>query len=121
MKNTIAVIFCSLVGLAIFSGEVQAQAVSQDVQKNKICMVDDVFKGEEMIKVEIDGQVYYGCCEPCIEALLIDSTFRYAIDPFSGKKIGKADAFIVVGEDGVGLQYFDSKNNFESFLKENTK
>jgi len=86
------------------------------LDKSKVCMVDDEYKGEQQLTTTINEKVYFGCCEPCIELLLADTSFRYATDPFSGSKVCKADAFIVrkSGEDSKVL-YFESEESFRNF------
>ncbi len=87
------------------------------LDKTKVCMVDDEYKGEQQLTTIIKGKTYFGCCDPCIQTLNADSSFRFAIDPFSGLKISKAEAYIVrktMKTDAV--IYFENKENYQLYL-----
>lgn len=90
----------------------------QQVPNNKVCMVNNAYMGKDQIEVSFEGKKYYGCCEMCKEKIPMDEKVRYATDPFSLKKISKADAYIVVIGDNNEVAYFENEANFQSFLKE---
>jgi hypothetical protein len=87
-----------------------------EVDKRKVCMVDDEYKGEQQLLVTIDNKTYYGCCDPCIETLKTDSSFRKTTDYYLGSKIFKADAYIVKKTNNKVL-YFKSKESYLAYLK----
>ena len=83
-----------------------------------VCMMNNAYMGVEQIPVEVDGKTYYGCCEGCKTTLKINAQARTATDPFSGKAVDKASAFIApMPNGGQKVLYFESKENYEGFLK----
>jgi len=97
--------------------------VSTDEQlpNNEVCMVNDVYLGVAQIEVPINNKRYYGCCEMCIDKLNNNTdSIRFGTDPYTGEKVDKAKAFIVLQDKSTGLvYYFKSKLNYEKFKKEN--
>ena len=89
------------------------------VSNNLVCMVNDAYMGKEQIEVPFEGEIYYGCCKMCEERIPKDEKVRYAIDPFSLKKISKASAYIVIIGDNNEVAYFENESNYQSFLAEN--
>lgn len=91
-------------------------------EKNKVCMVNNVYNPMadfSKFKVTLDKKDYYGCCAMCEATLTSQKEIREAIDPFSNKKIDKAEAFIVADKNDDGkVLYFENKENFEKFLAE---
>jgi len=85
------------------------------VAANLVCMVNDAYMGREQIPVIVNGDTYYGCCEMCKERLPKDESVRYAIDPYSLKKINKATAYIVVIGDMGEVAYFENEIHFQKF------
>ncbi len=86
------------------------------VENDLVCMVNDAYMGIEQIPVEVEGKTYYGCCEMC-EAKLKDSIhYRYATDPFTGEKVDKAEAYIVLqSSSDIGIHYFKSEENYKAY------
>ncbi|MBA5791156.1 hypothetical protein H1R17_00565 [Flavobacterium sp. xlx-214] len=89
------------------------------VASNLVCMVNDAYMGKEQIEVVFEGKKYYGCCNMCKEKIPKEEKVRYAVDPFSLKKIDKANAYIVVIGDNGEVAYFENENSYKSFLKGN--
>lgn len=95
--------------------------VSMDEQlpNNKVCMVNDTYMGVDQIEVPVADKMYYGCCEMCVDKLNTLESVRFGIDPFTGEKVDKADAFIVLKSKSTGaVHYFESKDTFEQYKKE---
>ena len=89
------------------------------VNANYVCMVDNAYKDSLQTSIALDGKIYYGCCNPCIEYLQADKTIRYATDPLTGKEVDKANAFIVIKADGTAnVMCFKSEENYNQYLKQ---
>lgn len=91
--------------------------LSKQISSDLVCMYNNVYLGKDQIKVPINNKIYFSC-KVCEEKFKSDSTTRFSIDPLTGEKIDKAEAYIVLiskGSDDV--QYFKSHENFEKFLK----
>lgn len=97
----------------------QAAETLSIVENEKVCMVTDMHFPKKQIPVSHEGKTYYGCCENCKETLAKDSKARAAIDPVSGKPVDKAKAIIAARADH-SVVYFESKKNFETYLKSNS-
>ena len=97
-----------------------SQSSSQEVKvgKNLVCMMNDKYMGgKEQIPIEVEGKTYYGCCQGCVTALNYKRSTRYSIDPFSGKEVDKAIAYIVMKTDGSNkVLYFESLENYLKFI-----
>jgi len=80
---------------------------------SQVCMINDAFMGKEQIPVPVGDKVYYGCCEGCVDKLTNIEETRYAVDPHTGQKVDKADAFIVLKPNAEGtVWYFASKEHY---------
>ncbi len=77
------------------------------VKSSEVCMVTDRVMGRPQIPVEVDGKVYYGCCQGCKRRLKNDVNLRFATDPLTGRRVDKAKAVIIEGTRGEAL-YFES-------------
>jgi YHS domain-containing protein len=86
------------------------------VEASKVCMVNEQFMDKEQIAVEVDGKVYFGCCNMCKERLATDESKRFAVDPVTGRKVDKAKAVIGAAGDG-SVAYFESDATFEKYNK----
>jgi YHS domain-containing protein len=87
------------------------------VPNNLVCMVNDAYMGKQQLEVPFEGKLYYGCCEMCKERIPNDAKVRMAVDPHSLKKVDKATAYIVLIGDQDEVAYFESKDNYDAFLK----
>ena len=90
------------------------------VPNETVCMVNNVYMGKKQMEVPHDGKMYYGCCEMCVERIPKDKIAREATDPFSGKTIDKADAYIVMISDEGEVAYFENEGNYKKFLAQNS-
>ena len=88
------------------------------VPHNLVCMVNNMYMGSQQIAVLVDDKTYYGCCQKCVNDLNTDENTRFAVDPFSKKRVDKAMAFIVINPDKTGaVLYFESEQNAKKYLK----
>ena len=81
-------------------------------------MMNGRFMGKEQIPVEVAGKTYYGCCQGCKVSLKENPSTRVSRDPYTGKEVDKANAFIVKKPNGSDeVLYFESADTYENFLK----
>ncbi|AZA77602.1 hypothetical protein EG347_08775 [Chryseobacterium sp. G0186] len=90
------------------------------VPNETVCMVNNAYMGKKQMEVPHNGKVYYGCCEMCVKRIPTDKTAREAIDPYSGKTVDKADAYIVMISDEGEVAYFENETNYNQFLAQNS-
>lgn len=90
------------------------------VPNETVCMVNNAYMGKKQIEVPHDGKIYYGCCEMCVERIPKDKSVREAIDPYSGKTVDKANAYIVMVSDEGEVAYFESEDNYQKFLEQHS-
>lgn len=87
----------------------------EPIKHSEVCMVQNRYGIMKMIPVEIDGKMYYGCCQGCVGKLKFRPEVRFDKDPVSGKKVDKSAAFIIGNPDGT-VTYFESRETAEKFL-----
>lgn len=92
-------------------------ALGDIVPNDLVCMVNNDYMGREQLEVEVDGKIYYGCCEMCQERLPVDESVRVAIDPISQKEVDKADAVIAVTGERGEVTYFENKENYQKYIE----
>ncbi|WP_246067719.1 hypothetical protein [Changchengzhania lutea] len=95
----------------------QAYQVGSQVPNELVCMVNNAYMGKQQIKVPVNGKIYYGCCDMCVEKLNNDTMSRNAIDPFSNKQVDKTEAYIVLMNREGAVAYFESKENYLKYVK----
>ena len=101
-----------------FSNSATAQQIGEKVESSFVCYVNNTYMGKEQIPVEVDGKTYYGCCQGCVGKLKNDRSFRYAKDPYSGKEVDKATAFIVnTNNEKKEVLYFQNEANYKNYRK----
>ena len=94
----------------------QLAGVEIKAQKHKdVCMVTNNVGLMKIIPVKVEGKTYYGCCQGCVGKLKNNRSYRYTIDPVTGREIDKAKAFIVADKAKKAL-YFESKETAERFF-----
>jgi hypothetical protein len=92
--------------------------ITENISSDLVCMVNDSYVGKKQIEIVVNNKLYYGCCDKCESILKNDSTSRFFLDPFTGEKVDKAEAYIVLKSKGKrAVQYFKSRENFEKFIK----
>jgi len=95
----------------------QEYKIGSKIPNDLVCMVNDAYMGKPQIPVPVNGKTYYGCCQMCVGALNSNETARTGIDPFSKKEVDKTEAYIVLMKEEGDVAYFESKENYLSFLK----
>lgn len=95
--------------------QTMAYNVGDKVPNKQVCMVNNAYMGKDQFEVPYDGKTYYGCCNMCVERIPNDETARIAKDPFTGKEIDKADAYIVLKDQQGNVDYFENKENYKKF------
>ena len=119
MRKSISLLFVLLLlSVSAFAqDDVKPSGKLTRVETKMVCMVNERNMGKEQIPIEIDGRVYYGCCEMCKKALAADATKRVAKDPVSGKQVDKATAVIAAQENGQ-VFYFESEESLAKYNKQ---
>jgi len=125
MKKIILVIIIltSILSLGCSNDGVTSGAISEIEITSKsltkadpqyICMINNELFNKKQIPVNVNGKIYYGCCEMCEETLRNKPESRIAIDPVSGNEVDKATA--IIGSDAEGkAYYFENENNFNKY------
>jgi len=93
------------------------QLPEEELSKEKVCMVNNAYMGKKQIPVAYDNKTYYGCCEMCVDKIKNNKAIRYATDPYTGKAVDKATAFIALNptsKDG-SVMYFENKESFRNY------
>lgn len=85
--------------------------------KELVCMVNNAYMGKDQFLVEFEGKQYYGCCEMCVKTIQNQKQVRVALDPFTGKEVDKAAAFIALKPgSNSDVLYFESEENYRKFI-----
>jgi YHS domain-containing protein len=84
------------------------------IEPKYVCMINNQSFNKEQIPVDIDGKIYYGCCQMCKARLKSDPGSRTAVDPVSGGEMDKAAATIGAAPDGT-VYYFENEENLNAF------
>lgn len=95
--------------------QTMAYNVGDKVPNKQVCMVNNAYMGKDQFEVPYDGKTYYGCCNMCVERIPNDETARKATDPFTGKEIDKANAYIVLKDQQGNVDYFENEENYKKF------
>lgn len=104
-------------GIAVKENKVKSDTTAK-LKSNFVCYINNAYMGKEQIPVQVDGKIYYGCCEGCVDKLKNVRETRYALDPLTGKEVDKAEAYIVLKPNGNGeVLYFESEDNFLKMLQ----
>ena len=94
-------------------------SIDEQLPNNKVCMVNDAYMGVNQIEVPVEGKIYYGCCEMCVDKLNNLESVRYVTDPYTGQPVDKADAFIVLKSKATGeVFYFESEETYTKYKQE---
>lgn len=93
--------------------------LGKEIPRNRVGMLNDQVNNEPCVAYKIDNKIYYVCCLSCGYKLQDKKQLRFAIDPYSGKKVDKSKAFIALKPNaGDSVIYFESEQNLRNFLKE---
>lgn len=118
MRKSISLLFVLLLSVSAFAqDDPKPSGKLTRVETKMVCMVNERNMGKEQIPVEIDGRIYYGCCEMCKKALAVDPTKRVAKDPVSGKQVDKSTAVIAAQENGQ-VFYFENEESLAKYNKQ---
>ena len=73
--------------------------------------------GVKQIPIEVNGTIYYGCCENCVEKLQKNiGDVRFGTNPLDKAKVDKATAVIVRNIENGEVYYFASKKDADTFI-----
>lgn len=72
--------------------------------------------GKDKSKFPTKGDMFYGCCETCVERIPKDETVRIATDPQTGEKVSKATAYIILLNEEGSVAYFANEKNYKDFV-----
>lgn len=92
--------------------------VGDQLPNETVCMVNNAYMEKRQIPVPVNGRTYYGCCQMCVGKLQEQESARTATDPFSGNKIDKSEAYIVLTDPEGAVAYFESEQNYRKFSEE---
>jgi len=106
---TIAALAITLPVLLAASGEKVKQVSSEFV-----CMINKKHFEKAQTPVDVDGRVYYACCDMCVKQLQNDPASRTDVDPVSGKTVDKATAAVGIDKDG-NVYFFENPENLKKF------
>ncbi|HLT08223.1 MAG TPA: hypothetical protein VK014_11905 [Cyclobacteriaceae bacterium] len=95
---------------------VPSYRIGDEVPHDLVCMVNNAYMGKKQFEVPFEGRMYYGCCNMCVERIQTDEGARTAVDPYSSKEIDKSEAFIVLVSSQGHVAYFETEENYKSFL-----
>ena len=109
------VLFVFGIALCLLLGFAKLTIALEPVKEiSSVCMVNDKFMGIPQIEVHVHNKTYYGCCNSCKQTLRHTSQSRYAIDPFDGSTVDKAQAF-VAKDSKNNVYYFKDESNYSSY------
>jgi len=88
-----------------------------EIPSSMVCMWQNKIRINPTIPVKIDSSIYYACCDKCMRR--VETNFnntQIAIDPYTGAKVLKSDAYIRLENITNGdVQYFESQENYLKF------
>lgn len=116
-----AVVVLGIIGYNLYKSTPPSAWVTEDevLPRNKVCMVNNTYLGVQQIEVPVNGKMYYGCCEMCVDKLNNLESVRYGTDPYTGQPVDKADAFIVLKSKATGeVFYFESEETYTKYKQE---
>lgn len=103
--------------LAVGSEALAAEAITQDVERSKVCMMQDQVQTKPGIPHTYQGKTYYLCCPMCVNTFDgAPERYSRAQDPVSGQNVDKATAS-VLGYRGRAY-FFASQESQAAFAKD---
>lgn len=120
---TMGLLFIGMIQTYSLAGEIYQEASKKEIKPvnpELVCMVNDSVMKAPQMPVQVDGKIYYGCCEGCVKALQSDRSVRVAKDPITGHEVDKAKAFILAGPKRKAL-YFESQETAREYLSKKGK
>ena len=103
-EASVARAFAVSILLAVGSGALAGEATPQDVERSKVCMMQDEVQAKAGIPHAYQGKTYYLCCPMCVNTF--DSAperYSKTHDPVTGQLVDKATAPVL---DYRGRAYF---------------
>lgn len=95
----------------------QKYKIGDQVPNDLVCMVNDAYMAKAQIPIGVNGKIYYGCCNMCVETLNEKETARMAVDPVTGEAVDKSEAFIVLVNKRGEVAYYKSEGSYKSALE----
>lgn len=92
----------------------QATGDLEQVEARYVCMITNKVFDTEQIRIPLENDVYYGCCEMCVAKINENVDSRYATDPVTGNRVNKAKA-VLGADDTRTVYYFESKETLAAF------
>nr|WP_321409136.1 TRASH domain-containing protein [uncultured Carboxylicivirga sp.] len=92
--------------------------IGKEVPDSLVCMVSGEIKSKAIIHLEVNGKVYYGCCNSCLSKLRSNfEDVQVTQDPFTKKKLDKADAYIRLNPlNPMTVLFFESKDTYANYI-----
>jgi YHS domain-containing protein len=117
MKWKLVQAFALGVLLAVASGALAGEATTQEVERSKVCMMQDQVQTKAGIPHTYEGKTYYLCCPMCVNTFDGEpERYSKAHDPVSGQVVDKATA-PVLGYRGRAY-FFASDESRAAFAKD---
>ncbi len=88
----------------------------QRVDTGRVCMVTNRLSQVPQTGIPLVGKTYYGACEGCAYNLRLNPSTRFAHDPYTGKRVDKADAAAFADASGR-VWYFESAESEARFIR----
>jgi YHS domain-containing protein len=103
--------------LAVGSGALAGEMTPQEVERSKVCMMQDQVQAKAGIPHTYQGRTYYLCCPMCVNTFDgAPERYSKAHDPVSGQVVDKATA-PVLGYRGRAY-FFESEESRAAFAKD---
>ena len=113
-KSATVQAFALGVSLAIGTGALAGDATVQEVDRARVCMMQDRVQPAPGLAHTYDGKTYYLCCPMCVSTFDGDPRrYSRASDPVSGKEVDKATAPLLEYQGHV--YFFDSETTKAAF------
>ena len=118
LKSTAVRAFALAASFAFANGALAAEA--QEVERSKVCMMQDRVQPGPGIAHSYQGKTYYLCCPMCASTFESDpERYSKATDPVSGKQVDKATAPLL-GYGGK-VYFFESETTKTTFRGESER
>ncbi|RZT91301.1 hypothetical protein EV201_3115 [Ancylomarina subtilis] len=89
------------------------------ITDSMVCMLRGDIKSRPTLPIEINSKTYWGCCQNCLGKLMRnENNALFALDPFSGQSVDKADAIIRQDpQNNKRVFFFKSNETYNQYLK----
>ncbi|MFI5398640.1 MAG: YHS domain-containing protein [Candidatus Binatia bacterium] len=107
--------FCGLIVVA--AAAMAGPPATQEVERSKVCMLQDEVEPKAGTPYEYEGKTYYLCCPMCANAFKKEpEKFSKAHDPVSGQVVDKATAPVLGYKEQA--YFFASDESRATFAKD---